>query len=215
MKMSSEPVGAFVDAIYAIAVTILALEIPGTFGDGGGFAQFASVLVEYGVAFLILFSLWMQHRRINSMYSEHGRTSLWMTAVALLLVCLIPRATSLVFEHGGDVTFEIFGNVLSGEGDLPSSAWIDLFYVLVVLLSDACLWFLAKRAMALENASSAQALELWGSKKVTSLVMILVAVASFMIPVPNRYFLLVLPVALLFEDDLCRLFPRFVGASAA
>jgi uncharacterized membrane protein len=77
---------------------------PLTSGGEASVWQLFDLLGAYAISFGILFSLWLQHRRINVHVERYGPGGLWLTAAILMLVCLIPRATILVFEHGGNVT---------------------------------------------------------------------------------------------------------------
>ena len=86
-------------------MTILALEVPGELTESFAISSFAEMLLEYALSFLTLFAIWIQHRRINELNSDLvANTAVWINCVILLLVCLIPRATTLVFNYGGDVT---------------------------------------------------------------------------------------------------------------
>ena len=62
--ITREIIGTLIDAVYAIAVTILALDFPGEFGEQLTMSDLFKFLLHYVVSFFILFALWMQHRRI-------------------------------------------------------------------------------------------------------------------------------------------------------
>ena len=198
-RLKGETVGTFIDAIYAIAVTILALEIPGS-EPGGTFdiAALADVLTEYAVAFVLLFAFWLQHRRINNLADEVERVGLWMNAAVLLLVCLVPRATTLVFHHADDVTLAA---LIGGAGWTTAEA-VDLFYVLVVVCID--LGILGLMHLHRPTVASEELQHLHRTKTTTSIVLVLVVLLSFLLPFENRYFLLVIPVVLFMENELSR-----------
>ncbi len=203
MSLRAEKVGAFIDAVYAIAVTILALEIPGAIQDGEfKFTMLGDDLLEYVVTFAILFAFWLQHRRINALEEETSRGGLWMTACILMLVCLVPRATTLVFEFGEDVTFGAFkGTLLQSAGWTVAEA-VDLFYVVVVVLVDLGLLVLLK--ISRNRTASDDLRHLQQTKATTTILLVFVVGASFLLPVENRYFLLVIPVVVFFEHELWR-----------
>ena len=204
--MSNEVVGTFVDAIYAIAITLLALELPSELDTGGSWVTFANTLGEYALAFAILFVFWLDHRRINAHIPEYTRPLLALTGAALLCVCLIPTATLLVFKYGDDVTVLGLSESLLARGTWSSSEMVDLFYLVVVLTADGALLSIARLGLC------ASAEELGGqvrtAKTTTSLLLLVVALLSLLLPVENRYFLLVLPVAVFFEQELARVFQR-------
>lgn len=198
-----ESVGAFIDAVYAIAATILALEIPAEIDASFSVSGFSLLLLDYAMSFIILFALWQQHRQINSMVEEYGRLTLWMTALALLLVCLIPRATTFVFEYGADVTlFQVEQSLLHNAGWTVAEV-VDLFYVTIVLAVDLVLLGLA--LLATRGRKGAEAIALRQSKYTVSGLIILALALSLLAPLQNRYFLLVIPFALIFEQHLTAL----------
>jgi len=208
MRMRGETVGTFIDAVYAIAVTILALEIPGTLAQGtSGLLEFAGVLVEYAVAFVLLFAFWVQHRRVNGLVEDVGRAGLGANGVVLMLVCLVPRATTLVFQSGDDVTLSELGATLGGQAGWTTAEVVDLFYVLVVVAVD--LGILVLLRLNRREAGPRDLRQIHRSKTATSALLVLVIGTSFLLPVENRYFLLVIPLVLFFENELARLLERF------
>lgn len=207
MHVPRETVGTFIDAVYAIAVTILALEIPAdAFQSADQLASFANVLLEYGVTFFLLFTLWLQHRRINGLVEFVNRSGVWTNATILMLVCLVPRATTLVFEFGDDVTISALDSSILGSTGWTTAELVDLFYVAIVVSVD--LGILALLRLQHAEAREPQRSVLRRSKVITSTLLVLVVATSFVLPVENRYFLLVIPIVLFFEDELSRVFSR-------
>jgi len=212
MHMRGETVGTFIDAVYAIAVTILALEIPGTLSGGRfGVLEFSDVLVEYAVAFVLLFAFWLQHRRVNGLVDDVSRVGLWLNGAILMLVCLVPRATTLVFQFGDDVTVSEIGETLTGRVRWTTAEVVDLFYVLVVIAID--LGILVLLQINRRTAGAADVRHIHRSKTAVSLMLVLVIGASFLLPVENRYFLLVIPLVLFFENEVSQLLGRFGRSS--
>ncbi len=208
MKLRSEIVGAFIDAVYAIAATILALEIPSELSDGKfGIELVTEVSFEYGVAFLLLFAFWLQHRIINGLTETTERLGLLMNAIILMLVCLIPRATKLVFQYGDDVSAMDIGLALSGKAKWTTSEFVDIFYVVVVVVADLCMLLLL--CVNRKNASTPELPTLSASKRIISAVVLVVMGASFLFPIENRYFLLIIPVLLFFEYEILLLVRHF------
>jgi uncharacterized membrane protein len=200
--MSRESIGAFIDAVYAIAITILALEVPGDFSGEFSLQHMGLILLEYSIAFVLLFSFWLQHRRINGQFQVYTRAAVWLTGCVLLLVCLLPRATALVFEYGEDVTLvNIEQSLISGEWTMSET--VNLFYVGLVLFADLALLLLAQSST--RGQSSVSALVVRRSKLTTTLIVAVLLAGSLLLPVQNRYFLLFIPVALFFERELLKL----------
>ena len=193
-SLSNEAMGAFIDAVYAIAITILALEIP---SQAEGSHELGRVLAEYVVTFAILFAFWAQHRRLNAEHVVLTRGTLWLNAAVMLLVCLVPRATTMVFEYGGDVTVaDLEGTLFHGRG-WTRAELVDLGYVLVVLAADLGLLVLSRSLRRI--------------KAVGTVLVVLCLGLSIVLPIPNRYVTLVLPIALFFEKEIIRLVAREKG----
>jgi uncharacterized membrane protein len=209
MHLRNEMVGAFIDAVYAIAVTILALEIPSELpGEAFGVDFFSDMLVEYAFAFLLLFALWLQHRRINGIVETVSRFRLLINALILLLVCLVPRATKLVFEYGDDVTLgALEGTLFQGSG-WTTAELVDLFYVVLVVLIDLGIMVLLDASA--QQADTEELNRLRISKRTVTSLLLVVTLTSFLLPVENRYFLLILPVVLFFEQELSTIVVRHV-----
>jgi len=204
--MQREPVGAFIDAVYAIAVTILALELPAGFEHTQGLSEFSEVLLEYALAFAILFGFWSQHRRANGFVERYGRIGLWLNGAILLLVCLVPRATTLVFRFGDDVTVAELHQTFAGLRGWNRAELVDLFYVLVVVAVDLLLLVLL-RGNTRDAAERLEVRQLRSAKSATSIALLVVVALSFLLPVENRLVLVIVPLALIFERELTLLLP--------
>ena len=196
--VGKETLGTFVDAVYAIAMTILALEIPGELNETAELQQFTSLLLDYALSFIVLFALWMQHRRIINHARVERHSLVWLHGLVLLMVCLIPRATTLVFSYGGDVVLSQLHESL-WEGEWSRAEIVDLFYVSLVAFADLLLLLLARLSLQGGNAAAAH---VWRAKRTMSLVVIGVLGISFLLPVENRLVLLILPLVLLAEHRL-------------
>ena len=205
--LSKEVVGTFIDAVYAIAVTILALEVPGEFKGKFAIGSFGEMLVEYVLSFLILFALWIQHRRINGLNGDSvGSAVIWVNGLVLLLVCLVPRATTLVFDYGGDVTLvQLEGSLNHGAG-WTLSEFVDFFYITLVLAADLGLLVLIGKIS--RKSTDDETIRIRCSKITVTVLTVGVLLLSLLIPVENRYFLLLMPLSLMFERGLTDLIFR-------
>jgi len=201
--INRENMGAFIDAVYAIAVTILALEIPGEI-DSADIGRLFETLLTYVVSFIVLFALWIQHRRINHYIESYTNAPIWLNAFALLLVCLIPRATTFVFEYGGNVTgLNVLDSVL-GQGWSIAEA-VDLLYLIVILLADLGLLGLFGFA-AIDDREERMVIR--RSKFTLTAILTVILVLSFVLEIDNRWFLIALPILLIFERWLSHLIPH-------
>ncbi|MFF3665054.1 TMEM175 family protein [Microtetraspora malaysiensis] len=101
--LTRERVSAFADAILAIAITLLALELPRPeaedFRDLGGFlGGHVSAFVAFAVAFLMLWSIWRVHHSLFDQLDRLSPAVLLLHLPMLLLVVLLPYATSIFGE---------------------------------------------------------------------------------------------------------------------
>lgn len=205
LSVSKEAIGAFIDAVYAIAVTILALELPKAVDNDTELVVVGQMLVNYCISFCILFALWVQHRRINLNIDTNGPTILWLNAAILMLVCLIPRATAFVFESGGEVDVRGLEQA-AVHLNWTLSAVIDIGFVAIVLASDIGLVVLL--FLTPKETRTTEVAEIYRSKVTISTLLIMVMAASLILPFQNRFFLVALPIFLVFEHRIAVLVVR-------
>jgi uncharacterized membrane protein len=205
-----ETLGALIDAIYAVAITMLALEIPSEIDAEFDAIYFGNVLMEYAIAFAVLFAFWLQHRRINGHVEQLTRGVLWLNALVLLLVCLVPRATTLIFAYGDDVTVVDFETALLHDAAQSRSALVDGLYVLVVFVADAILLLLTRAVVSDEAGAPGHRLR--RTKVVASVLLTTCLVLSVALPYPNRYFALLLPLVLFFEEEVTTWLESHLGS---
>lgn len=202
-RITPEIVGTFIDAVYAIAITLLALELPGELHKDFPIQEFGGTLVEYRLAFFILFAFWLQHRRSNTFVQNYSRAGLLLNAAILLFICLIPRCTTFVFHYGGDVTFGEVDKTILTDRSWTRAETVDLLFVGVVVGTDflilLLLWLFASAAPFEEVRQVRQ------SKTVTSLLLLTIVLLSPVLPVQNRYVLVIVPIALFFEQEISAL----------
>lgn len=98
----------FVDGVFAIALTLLVLDIRlpplrGSVDDPGtmlnSLSDLVPELVAYGVAFALLGGFWMAHNDFASRLGAIDRRLMGLTLVYLAFVALLPFPTSLVGEY--------------------------------------------------------------------------------------------------------------------
>ena len=93
---------AFYDAVMAIAITLLVLELAvDDFRQFDWhavrelFAPFTAMLIS----FVVLAELWIFHTRIYSLPYFHDTCSPRMTAISLLFVAVFPKATAIIGKY--------------------------------------------------------------------------------------------------------------------
>ena len=209
--MSKEAMGAFIDAVYAIAITILALEAPAQLAVDVQVSELVALVVEYALAFMILFSFWVQHRRLNRVPSQISRPQLWLHGIILLTGCLIPRATSLVFQYGGVGEWLHAPEVLAATNTRREMV-VDLFYCGMIFAADTTLLMLM--FVIWRDPDAERDNLIWRSKVISSCLLLTGLFAAMATSIQNRYFGAIIPVALLLEVELCSLMFRAVRPPA-
>lgn len=113
----------FVDAVFAIALTLLVLDLrlpplhgppddPGTMLTALG--DLVPAFVAYGVAFALLGRYWLAHHDFSSRLGAIDTRLIGLTLVYLAFVALLPFPSSLVGEHEGNpVSVLVFAVVLA------------------------------------------------------------------------------------------------------
>lgn len=104
----------FSDAVFAIAITLLAIEIhppehwtsiPDLFG------QMGHKLWAYAVSFAVIGVYWISHRRIFARLRTANGVLDVLNLVVLGLIGLLPLVTELLWEHGGAAAVVYLGLV--------------------------------------------------------------------------------------------------------
>ncbi len=104
--MNKTRLEAFSDNVFAIAVTLLILNVK--LPDAGKETdhQLGHVLVRilptvatFGFSFLVISMFWVAHHRIFSFVKVVNNTLLWLNVIYLLFVALIPFPASLIAQN--------------------------------------------------------------------------------------------------------------------
>ena len=97
-------IAAFSDGVFAIAITLLALqlEIP-TSGDVDVWAEVSALapsLTAFVISFAVIGAYWVAHHRLFSEIERYDGLLIWLNLLSLFFIVLMPFTTSLVGEHG-------------------------------------------------------------------------------------------------------------------
>jgi uncharacterized membrane protein len=97
-------IAAFSDGVYAIAITILALqlEIP-TGEDVDVWAEVSGLapsLLAFAISFAVIGAYWVAHHRLYAVIDRYDGRLIWLNLLSLFFIVLQPFTTSLVGEHG-------------------------------------------------------------------------------------------------------------------
>ncbi|NUR72000.1 MAG: DUF1211 domain-containing protein [Hamadaea sp.] len=117
----------FSDAVIAIALTLLAIELPVPSGEDWvhQLGEESSDYVAFLISFAVIATLWFNHHRMFQQIARLTYGMIWLNIVGLFAIVLMPFATK----------------VLTGLGDYPAG---PIFYACVMVLW-AVVWILMAR----------------------------------------------------------------------
>lgn len=101
-----ERLKAFSDAVFAIAITLLVIEVHvphlATLDDGAYLAALAQLLpsfMGFVLSFLSIGALWVAHHRLFGMVDGYEPTLMWPNMLLLMVVAFMPFATALMSSN--------------------------------------------------------------------------------------------------------------------
>lgn len=114
-KFGLERLVFFSDAVFAIAITLLALEIrlpeiEGPLTDAGLLAALQSIgpkYLAYMLSFLVIGVFWIGHHRRYQFIQRYDGTLLFLNLLLLMIVAFIPFPTAIISDYG-NITGTIF-----------------------------------------------------------------------------------------------------------
>lgn len=131
-KTSPERLLAFSDAVYAIIITILVLdlEVPDVSDGsslGDGLAELVDTLTAFVISFLLVGMYWARHRSLFTHVRHVTWDVVWLNLLLLLPTSLIPFAASVLGEYPEDATaLHVYGAVLVATGLM---SWVMTRYL--------------------------------------------------------------------------------------
>lgn len=144
----------FSDAVFAIAITLLALEIRLPAGAEIGDEDLLGALLtiwpkylSYVISFLVIGSYWMSHHRMFRAIARYDRRLMLINLLLLLCIGFVPFPTAIIGEHLGSVA--------------------TIFYALTMLVTGlvtAWLWWYATGAGGRLLAQPLTRRELWSTR---------------------------------------------------
>ena len=94
---STERFEAFIDAILAIIITIIVLEIPMVAnGSWEAFFDIKFEFIVYAVSFLVCFNFWNYNNNLFNIVNKVNSQVIWSIGLALFFLSLIPYLTTFV-----------------------------------------------------------------------------------------------------------------------
>jgi len=114
-------IAAFSDGVFAIAVTLLALQldIPAT-GDVDVWAEVSALapdFLAFAISFAVIGAYWVAHHRLFAEIERYDGRLIWLNLLSLFFIVLMPFTTSLVGEHGDQpIAVAIYALSISAAG---------------------------------------------------------------------------------------------------
>ena len=128
--MRTDRLEAFSDGVFAIAITLLALELPRPTGAhlwhelGASWESYAAFLVS----FLTVGIIWVNHHALVDRIARADRTLLFLNLSLLLWVSIIPWPTGLVADHlredGAQAAVVVYSAVLLAMAITFRGVWV-------------------------------------------------------------------------------------------
>lgn len=116
----------FSDAVFAIAITLLAIEIhpPHAWnGIGDLLAKMGVKLWAYAISFAVVGIYWMSHRRIFERLRAANGVLDVLNFLVLALVALLPLGTELLWEQHGGQALPIYVGLVAAIGVAIALLW--------------------------------------------------------------------------------------------
>jgi uncharacterized membrane protein len=119
---------AFSDAVMAVAITLLVLDLklPANVNDAGlanALTNSLPNLAAYALSFVVVGLLWIGHHQQFSQIERVDGVLIWLNLFFLLTIGLIPFVTSLLSEHGDALATSIYAGVLVATSLLSALMW--------------------------------------------------------------------------------------------
>lgn len=129
--MALERLIFFSDAVFAIAITLLALEIrlPETEGNLGN-AELARALIAlwpkylgYAISFMVIGFFWIGHHRKFHLIKRYDGTLLRLNLLLLMVIAFIPFPAAVISEYGNRTATIFYAMVMILAGLLSMAIW--------------------------------------------------------------------------------------------
>lgn len=134
--MSKHRLEAFSDGVFAVAITILALDlrVPSNSDLAAHHGMWGALLFNwptyaaYGTSFFVIGIIWISHNGVFRNIGSLDRALLFLNLLLLMFVVAVPFATALVAEylnkgHAGNVAVAVYSGIMLGHAATWSVLW--------------------------------------------------------------------------------------------
>jgi uncharacterized membrane protein len=144
--LNTARVEAFADGVFAIAATLLILNVDSQIADdvpdlGEKLLQIWPSYLAYAVSFVTIGIMWVNHHTVMSQLGKVDRRFLMATVGLLLCIAFVPFPTRLVAEH------------IRGDGAEPAALAYGFTMVATAIMFNIT-WFYASRGKRLLRADA-------------------------------------------------------------
>jgi uncharacterized membrane protein len=132
-QLNIERLVFFTDAVFAIAITLLVLEIkvPDLHGIGESDANLRAALfaqlpkmIGFAISFVVINAFWQGHHRMFRYVTHFSSSLLILNSYFLLFICFLPFPTGVFSEHPNlHTSFLLYGSTLAIAGLLQWNLW--------------------------------------------------------------------------------------------
>ncbi len=121
----------FSDAVFAIAITLLALEIrlPAGYGQLSDAALLRELLamwqkyLSFIISFLVIGSFWVGHHRKFRLIDRYDRRLLWINLLLLMSIAFLPFPTAVISENSGKTATILYAASMAVSGLMLAVLW--------------------------------------------------------------------------------------------
>ena len=126
--MTTSRLEAFSDGVFAIAATLLILNVVVPDGPlGPGLLHIWPSYVAYAVSFVTIGVIWINHHQVITQIAKVDRLFLLVNVIFLMLIAFIPFPTRLLAEHitseGAQAAALSYGITLTGTAIMFNVMW--------------------------------------------------------------------------------------------
>ncbi len=130
-KIALDRLVFFSDAVFAIAITLLALEIrlpveAGSLSNDELFQALLEVapkILGFIISFLVIGSYWLVHHRRFSHLTSFDRRFLYLNLLLLMAIAFVPFPTAVLSESGNRTATIFYALVMTLTGLLSGAQW--------------------------------------------------------------------------------------------
>jgi uncharacterized membrane protein len=168
MELGLERLIFFSDAVIAIAITLLVLDLRLPEASGAPLAaqlwDLSSSVLSFFMSFAVIGLFWEAHHRLFGYIERFDRTLLWLNLLFLLFIAFLPFPTSVLGKHWSATAIVFYAAALAVTGIARALIWS---------------YAVSRRFVAPDVPPALIRAETWRSWAVPAVFLLSVALAAF------------------------------------